>query len=127
MSQSTLNYPRFRVTVNGTVLEGVSKVSVTQANAFLIGSFCFLKGFVPNDAFPASWWAATENKTILVAIEFSVDGSTFLPAVTGNADVHLYDPITNMISVVGRDLAAGMIDARITTTYRNLTASEIAA
>jgi phage protein D len=127
MSQSSVNYPRFRVTINGAVLDGVGKVSITQANAFQIGSFCFMKGFIAGDAFPASWWAATSNKTILVAIELSVNGSTFFPMMTGNADNHLYDAITNTISVVGRDLAGSLIDTRITTTYRNLTASEVAS
>jgi phage protein D len=126
MSQSIVNYPRFRVTVNGAVLEGVSKVSVTQANAFQIGSFCLMKGFVPEDAFPDSWWAATTTKTILVTIELSADGSTFFPMITGNADSYIYDAVANTISLAGRDLAAGMIDTRIVTTLRNLTASEIA-
>jgi phage protein D len=121
-----VNYPRFRVTVNGAALEGVSKVSVKQANAFQIGCFCLKKGFVPEDAFPANWWAATTNKTILVAIELAVDGSTFFPMITGNVDSHVYDAIENTICLTGRDLAAGMIDTRIVTTFRNLTASEIA-
>jgi len=126
MSQSMVNYPRFLVTVNGSVLEGVSRVRITQANAYQIASFCLTKGFVPNDSFPASWWAATANKTILVTIELSVDGSTFFPIITGNADSHIYDAIANTIDLAGRDLAASMIDTRIATTYRNLTASEIA-
>ena len=126
MSQSIVNYPRFRVTVNGAVLDGVSKISVRQAGAFQIGGFCLSKGFVPEDAFPASWWAATTNKTILVAIELSADGVTFFPIMTGNADSHIYDAIENTICLSGRDLAAGMIDTRIVTTFRNLTASEIA-
>jgi phage protein D len=126
MSQSIVNYPRFRVTVNGAVLEGVSNVSVRQAGAFQIGGFCFKKGFVPDDAFPASWWAATTNKTMLVVIELSVDGSTFFPMITGDVDSHVYNAIENTISVAGRDLAAGLIDTRIVTTFRNLTASEIA-
>jgi phage protein D len=126
MSESMVNYPRFLVTVNGTVLEGVSKVSVKQAGAFQIGGFCLKKGFIPEDEFPAFWWAATTNKTILVTIELSLDGSTFFPMMTGNVDNHIYDAIENTISIVGRDLAAGMIDTRIVTTFRNLTASEIA-
>jgi prophage tail gpP-like protein len=126
MSQSMLNYPRFLVTVNGSVLEGVSRVRITQANAYQIASFCLTKGFVPDDGFPASWWAATANKTILVTIELSVDGSTFFPMITGNADSHIYDAIANTIELAGRDLAASMIDTRIVSTYRNLTASEIA-
>ncbi len=126
MSQSVLNYPRFRVTVNGSVLDGVSKVSITQANAYRIAGYCFVKGFVPSDAFPASWWAATANKTILVSIELSVDGSIFFPMIIGNADSQIYDAIANTISVAGRDLAGGLIDSRIAATYRNQTASEIA-
>lgn len=121
-----VNYPRFQVTVNGLLLEGVSRVSITQANAFQIGSFCLTKGFVPNDSFPAFWWAAVANKTIQVAIELSVDGSAFIPIITGNADCHIYDAITNTIFLTGRDLAADMIDSRILATFRNLTASEIA-
>ena len=114
------------MTVNGTVLEGVSRVSIRQANAFQIGGFCLTKGFVPEDFFPASWWAATPNKTILITIDLSLDGYVFFPMLTGNADSHDFDAIENTISIAGRDLAAGMIDTRIVTTFRNLTASEIA-
>jgi phage protein D len=127
MSGSTVNAPRFRVTMNGTLLHGVKSVSATLPFNFQPGRFSFVKAFTPNDAFPASWWAATASKTMLVAIELSNDGRSFQQIITGNLDSHLYDPIQNVIAGAGRDLAASMCDERIVATYRNLTASQIAA
>ena len=127
MNQSVANVPRYRVTMNGTILEGVVQVSAMPPIAFQVGKFRIVKAFVPDDAFPASWWAATANKTMLISIEMAVDGVTFHPMITGNVDSHKYDAIGNTITAVGRDLAAGMLDTRIVTTYRNKTSSEIAA
>lgn len=127
MSASLVNTPRFRVTLNGEILEGVTCLQVSPPLGFRIGQFSFVKAFVASDAFPVSWWAATASKTMLVSIEFATDGVTFLQVVSGNVDNHSFDPIGNSISVAGRDLAASMCDTRIVTTYRNLTASEIAS
>jgi hypothetical protein len=127
MSASTVNVPRFRVTMNGQVLVGVKAVQVRPPFGFRIGQFSFVKAFVSGDAFPVSWWAATASKTMLITIELSIDGVAFQQVILGNVDNHRYDPIGNSISVAGRDLAALMCDERIAGTYRNQTASQIAS
>jgi hypothetical protein len=127
MNGSTLNTPRFRVTLNGQTLLGVSQLQVSLPFSFRVGQFSFAKAFLLEDAFPASWWSATASKRMFISISFSVDGVTFQEVITGNVDNHRYDPIANNICVAGRDLAASMCDQRILNTYRNQTASQIAA
>jgi phage protein D len=113
------------------VLQGVETLSLTQANAFECGKFHFQKCFVDGDSFPPAFWAQTGNKAMQVQIDTSVDGATFTTPETGsmvgNVDSHTWDPLANTIQVAGRDLAAQMIDTRVVSTYRNQTASEIAA
>ncbi len=127
MSESALNSPRFRATMNGQVLDGVAGLRVSLPFGFRVGQFDFSKAFVPEDAFPASWWAATGSKTMFVSVELSLDGVTFQQVISGNVDNHQYDPVANTITAAGRDLAASMCDERIVLTYRNQTASQIAA
>ena len=122
----TVNTPRFRVTMNGTAVEGIDQVSITQAGSFDIGKFMFRKAFVQNDAFPPAFWAATANKTMAIEIELSIDGQTFTSQLVGNVDNHNWDLIANTISVTGRDLAGPMMDTRTFKSYRNQSASEIA-
>lgn len=127
MNAFTANYPRYRVTMNGTVLQGVLKLEVTQANAFQIAKFGLTKVFVVNDPFPLSWWAGTPNKSMLMGLEMSTDGQTFVQVLTGAVDSHRYDAIGKIISPVGRDQAALLMDQRVLSTNRNQTSSEIAA
>jgi phage protein D len=123
----TVNVPRFRVMLNGVALAGVTKVSLTLASLFQVGKFSFEKAFAPDDAYPASWWADTANKTMRVEIDLAVDGQTFVSVITGNVDSHRWDVLANTITAAGRDLAAAFIDTRTLGTYRNKTAGEIVA
>jgi phage protein D len=112
--------------MNGTALDGVTKLNVTLANTFQIAKFSLTKAFAQNDAFPAAWWAGTANKTMLVIIELSTDGQTYTEVLRGNVDSHRLDLVDNSVSVAGRDLAALFTDTRTVATYRNQTPSEIA-
>ncbi len=117
--------PRYQVTMNGITLEGVISLTVSVALSFQVGTFSFTKGFVPGDKFPRSWWAATSTKTMRVVISLSTDGITYTPVMTGNVDNHSWNMLHNEVSVQGRDLAALLLDTRVTSTSRNQTASEI--
>jgi hypothetical protein len=121
----TANTPRYRVTMNGTLLQGVTKVSLTLANLFQVGRFNFEKAFVPGDAFPLAWWGATANKTMQVQIDLAADGQTFTQVMTGNVDTPKLDMVANTVTCAGRDLAAAFIDTRTIRTYRNQTAGQI--
>jgi len=122
----TVNTPRYRVIVNGVTVPGVKHISVTLANIFQVGKFSIVKAFAVNDPFPASWWAATPNKTMMIEIDVAVDGVTFQQLITGNVDSHRYDPVANTITAVGRDQAAVFLDTRTVGTYRNQSAAQIA-
>lgn len=121
-----LQYPNFIVYMNGTALQGVESVTVTEPVAFKVGTFRFSKVFVPNDNFPAEWWCATSSKTMRVEIYLSTDTKSFTRRILGNVDSHSFDPIAGTISVAGRDLGALLVDSRVLKTHRNMTASEIA-
>jgi len=112
--------------MNGAMLPGVMQITVTPPLEFEVGKFSFTKAFVDNDPFPASWWAGTANKTMLVEIDAAVDGVTFIQQITGNVDSHSYDPVANIVTAEGRDLAAVFLDTRTTDTYRNQSAADIA-
>lgn len=126
MSGTNVSVPRVRITANGALLSGIVDVQWTAASAYNAGTFQFTKAFTANDANGPAWWAGTGNKQIAVNITIATDGQTFNSVFTGAVDSHVFDPIGRTIQVSGRDGAAVFIDARITDTYRNLTASEIA-
>ncbi len=121
----TLRTPRYRVTLNGQPLDGVTSVWVSLPFCYRVGQFGISKAFLPNDPFGPSWWAATANQTMLVAIELSSDGVSFQQVISGNVDFQEIDPVANEMTAMGRDLAAALCDTRILGTYRNQTASEI--
>jgi len=123
---STVNTPRYRVTMNGTVLDGVKSLWVTLPFCFQAGQFGIVKAFVPNDAFPVSGGRPRRARRCWLPLSCSTDGVTFQQVIIGNIDSQQYDPIANSICAAGRDLTAPMLDARIVATYRNQTPSQIA-
>jgi hypothetical protein len=126
MSQSAINYPRYRVTMNGAAMPGVEHCEIVPALAYQIGTFRIEKAFFPGDPYPFSWWASTKTKDMQIVVQVSVDGNTFTTAFTGNVDSHSYDVVSNKITIVGRDLASKLADQRTFSTLPNQTASEMA-
>jgi phage protein D len=122
----TVNAPRFRVTMNGVAMDGMKEMHVKLAKVFQVGTFSLVKAFVTDDAFPASWFADTGTKTMLVEIDVSTDGTTFQTLLTGNVDSHGWDVVANTVTMAGRDQAAVFLDTRTVGTLRNQTASQIA-
>jgi phage protein D len=118
--------PRYRVTLNGAVLAGVQKISITPAYIFQVAKFSITKVFVANDPYPPSYWAATGNKTLLIGLEVSTDGKSFTTIISGNVDSHSWDWVANTLTAVGRDLGAAFLDTRTVGTYRNQSAAQIA-
>jgi hypothetical protein len=121
--------PRFQILINGVVMPGVQEATWQQANAYQCATFSFTKALLPggNETFNAVFWANVTSKVITCEIKAAVDNTGFTSMIIGQIDGHAYDPIANTIQANGRDLAAVFIDARILTSYRNNTSSEIVA
>lgn len=120
----TVSTPDFRVLVNGTEIVGVDYVQATIPGAFQASRFTVRKAVSATDIQPPSWWDALTH--MRVDITATTDGAGWFPLITGDVDDWEYDPIEGTIELVGRDLAALLIDNRTTQVFRNLTASEIA-
>jgi hypothetical protein len=127
MSQSIARAPRVQVLANGAALTGVLSVQWSDPLAYNVGSFTIAKGFTPVDANGPAWWANTGNKQIDIEIKLALAPTGYVSMFTGQVDSHSLDPLRRTISLRGRDMAAQFLDTRITETYQNLTASEIAA
>ena len=73
----------------------------------------------------AATWCATPE--MLVDMQMSLDaGSGWTSLLQGRVDTVIFDPIAGTVQLTGRDLTAGLIEARTQEEFSNQTASEIA-
>jgi phage protein D len=117
---ATLRQPRLNVLANG--------LPVLAASATVCSN-----NYHAADRFHVSLAAAgaaalVDADTITLGVQFSLDGGTsFQSAITGAVDALDFDAVQGGLSLSGRDLSAGLIEARTQETFANQTASEIAA
>ena len=112
--------PRLRVVANGVVL-AVEDAEVVTNNHFSADRFWVRAAA---DRVPPEMIGTVE---ILVEIGASLDGGErFRTLVTGAVDTLELDPVRGTLYLSGRDLSAGLIEARTQETFANQTASEIA-
>jgi phage protein D len=117
---SILRKPRLRIIANGERLEGAISARVVSNNHYAADRF----GASIALAAGADWSEVTE---IACDIQFSLDGGTAWDSlVQGLVDTINIDPVAGVISIAGRDLTAGLIEARTQETFANRTSSEIA-
>jgi hypothetical protein len=129
MSQSIASYarqPHVQVLANGVAIGGVLAVHWSDPLVYNVGSFTVHKSFTPGDANGPAWWADTSNKQIDIEIRLALAPTGYVSMFTGQVDSHALDPLRQIITLRGRDMAAQFLDTRITETYQNLTSSEIA-
>jgi hypothetical protein len=129
MSQSITSIarqPLVQVLANNIALTGVLSVQWTDPRVYNVGSFTIAKAFTPAEQQPPAWWADTSNKQIDIEIRMALAPAGYVSLFTGLVDSHALDPLRRTIQLRGRDMAAQFLDTRITETYQNLTASEIA-
>jgi phage protein D len=117
---ATLRQPRLNVLANGVPVPGAAAATVCSNN------------YRAADRFRVSLAAATAGSlidadTITLEVQFSLDGGTsFQSVITGAVDALDFDAVQGKLSLTGRDLSAGLIEARTQETFANQTASEIA-
>ena len=121
-----LRQPRLRVLADGAPLPGALAAEVITRNHF--GADCWSARFaVAADPAGLAGWDARADALIEVQIGFAAAltvGWTTL--VTGNLDRISADPMAGVVEIEGRDLSAGLIEARTRESFANQTASEIA-
>lgn len=114
--------PRLRVLTNGALAPNPISADINSNNHYAADRFGVVLGLAGRSA--ARWCAATD---LLVDVQMSLDaGLGWTSLVQGSVDTVEYDPLADTIRLLGRDLTAGLIEARTQETFANQTASEIA-
>lgn len=111
--------------IGGEILAGAFQAEITSSNRFGADRFSVGATIGPDSYEDQAFWA-TQND-LYVDVQFSVDqGQTFISLIEGFTDQLFLDPIGGTVRLRGRDLSAGLIEARTQEAFANRTASEIA-
>jgi len=110
--------PRARVLADGSALAGVLAVDVF-ANSYLAAD-----RFRVRIAASVADMAGLQAPGVRLDVQVGLDDG-WASLVVGAADALSFDPIRGVLEVEGRDLSAGLIEARVGETFANRTSSEI--
>lgn len=128
----SIRKPRFKVTVNGTLLTGVLEAEVTNASHFTADTYRVTAAVsgLP-EAFSPAYWALSASDQISISAGFAdaseiVAPNNWTQLILGQVDEVVYDPIDRLLTLTGRDLSAPMIDTKTSEKFQNKTSSEIA-
>jgi phage protein D len=123
---SSWSSPRLRVIANGQIISGAIEAEVISTNYYAADQFIASVALGPDPWADAPFWASESD--ILLEVQFSLDaGASFVSLVQGAVDNVTIDPASCLVHIHGRDLTAGLIEARTQETFANRTSSEIAA
>ena len=112
--------PQLNVLINGAPLVNAIEASVSSTAFFAADRFR-VQAALNNDA---AEWAAETQLLVDVQMALSAPGP-FVSLVQGYVDQVSIDPIAVTLQLEGRDLSAGLIEARTQETFANRTSSEI--
>ena len=116
---SKLRVPQLDVLLNGASLIGAISADVSSNSHYAADRFHVQ---IALEAGASSLWTQPD---MLVEVRMGLDGS-WSSLVTGAVDRLEIDPVRGLVDVEGRDLTAGLIEARTQETFANRTSSEIA-
>lgn len=129
--QSISRQPRSIVTVNGLRAQGMLEWEVDNNLHFLADAF---KITLSLSAQPAhmnwAWWALQTVFTIEVFVGFPADpdnfsGDELMSLIVGDVDEIDIDPVSDRITLIGRDLTAQFVETRTTKKWPNKKSSDI--
>lgn len=112
--------PRVRLSIGGVPVDEVVALEVESVGYFAADRFnvvCALAG-------RAGYFAGLGKQDVM--IEVAADGVGYVTLLVGQLDNVRVDLGRNEVVLAGRDLAARLIDAEISETFANQTASQIA-
>ncbi len=122
-SSTAVRYPRLRVLANGAFVPGAFEAEVLNNSYFAADRFRLGLALSADPARGAAWWADQDN--VRVDIEVSLGGD-YVNLLHGSVDSVAIDLLGDAVRLTGRDLSAGLIEARVQGTFANQTSSEIA-
>ena len=116
--------PRLRVLANGAIVPGAFEAEVSSNRHFAADRFRL--GLAPSadPARGAAWWAGQDKVVVDIAVSL---GGDYVSLLHGCVDSVEIEPLGDAVRLCGRDLSAGLIEARAQGIFANQTASEIAA
>lgn len=119
-----LERPRARVSIDGMPVPGLVELEVVAGGCFLAARFTatFAAGMTP--AAGAGFFAGLTNQSVL--IEVAPDGIGYTALLTGVIDAVRIEWACDLATISGRDLTALLIDAEISESFVNRSASQIA-
>ncbi len=118
---STLRQPRLRVLADGAALSGAISAQILSTSHATADRFRLSIAVTP---LTAAIWANTN--AALIDIQASLDSMSWSSLIQGNIDQMRFDPNAQRLALEGRDLSSRLIDTRVTDTFANQTASDIA-
>ena len=122
LASATSRAPRLRVLVNGLLVSHPTLASIISNNHYAADRFHLSVVLGGNSA---ATWCATPD--MLIDVQMSLDaGSGWTSLLQGRVDTVTFDPLARTVQLAGRDLTAGLIEARTQEAFSNQTASEIA-
>lgn len=119
LSSSSLRRPYMHILANSAVLGGVLEASVSSNSHYAADRFRLRAAL--SDVDPGLLSAANLRVEICVGVDSSPRS-----LIVGLADSIDIDTTHGLIEIEGRDLCAGLIEARVQQTFSNQTSSEIA-
>lgn len=129
MSLSSVNAPRLRILAGTTPTEGAQSWKVTTTNNNQAAQFSAQIALLPGSAFSASWWSSqSQIRLTLQAGLANAQGDVagWQTLLVGDCDTVDIEMGKGVVQLAGRDLTALLIDQKITETYQNQTASQVA-
>lgn len=120
---TAVRYPRLCVLANGAFVPGAFEAEVLNNSHFAADRFRLGLALSADPARGAAWWADQDN--VLIDIEVSLGGD-YVNLLHGRVDSVAIDPLADAVRLTGRDLSAGLIEARVQGTFANQTSSDVA-
>jgi hypothetical protein len=114
--------PQVRVCIGGVPVAGVVALQVEHVGYFAVARFEIV--FAMNAAAGASYFAGLAAAPL--TLELALDGAGFASLLTGRIDQVRLDLLRNVAQLRGRDLGGLLIDAELSESFANQTASQIA-
>ena len=119
-----VDQPELRISVDDMVFAGIVSLEIDSVGHFAADRFRVVFAVGATPLLTTAYFASLGMQTI--TIEVAVRGGGYETLLVGQIDNVKLNILENTATLVGRDLAAKMIDAEISETFANQTASQIA-
>jgi len=120
---AVVRYPRLRVLADGDLLPGAFEAEVLNNSHFSADRFRLGLALSADPTRGPAWWADQDGVLIDIAVSL---GGDYVNLLHGGVDSVEIDLLGDAVRLTGRDLSAGLIEARAQGTFANQTSSEVA-